>query len=146
MEYPAYRSGLFHRTTSVFNLVPFSFSCEYRITTHFSSLGVVISVIISIPKPSLSFKLILYPKLSVTLRGRHWLGARMLDKAGFNSVALYGRDATFWGSQGEIVHQLNVLSDGNPQNGMLCSSYAQWVWISVVLFFRPWIFSPASDC
>jgi hypothetical protein len=58
----------------------------------FGSLGVVkfgVSVLIScisIHKPSFSFKLTPYPKLSVTFRGRLWSGAKILDNAGFKPV------------------------------------------------------------
>ena len=54
----------------------------------FGSLGIVkigISILISsisIPKLSVSFN----PKLSMAFRGRRWLGARLLDNAGFKPV------------------------------------------------------------
>jgi len=58
----------------------------------FGSLGIVkigLSVLvssISIPKPSFSFKFTPYPKLSMSFHGHRWLGARILDNAGFKPV------------------------------------------------------------
>ncbi len=82
----------------------------------FGSLGVVklgIFVLISsisIPKPSFSFKLIPYPKLSVTFRGHRWSGAKILDNAGFKPVGtatpLIAMDGTRYTAETQLMQIL----------------------------------------
>jgi len=92
----------------------------------FGSLGIVklgISVLmssISIPKPSVSFKFNPYPKFSMTFRGRRWLGARILDNAGFRPVgtvaSLIAMDGKRYKAETRLMEILKEKHIENPES------------------------------
>ncbi len=91
----------------------------------FGSLGIVkigISVLvsrISIPNPSFSFKFSPYPKFSVTFQGRRWLGARILDNAGFKPVGtvapLIAMDGTRYMAETRLMEILKEKHIEDPE-------------------------------
>jgi hypothetical protein len=102
----------------------------------FGSLGVVkigISVLvssISIPKPSFSFKFTPYPKLSVTFHGRRWLGARILDNAGFKPVGtvapLIAMDGTRYAAETRLMEILKEKHIEDPERLSVEWKSAEW--------------------
>jgi hypothetical protein len=102
----------------------------------FGSLGIVkigISVLvssISIPKPSFSFKLTPYPKLSVTFHSRRWLGARILDNAGFKPVGtvapLIAMDGTRYSAETRLMEILKEKHIEDPECLSVEWKSAEW--------------------
>ncbi len=96
------------------------------------SLGIVkigISILISsisIPKSSFSFKFTPYPKLS----GRCWLGARILDNAGFKPVGtvtpLIAMDGTRYMAETRLMEILKEKHIKDPERLSVEWKSAEW--------------------
>jgi len=102
----------------------------------FGSLGIVkigISVLvssISIPKPSFSFKFTPYPKLSVSFQGHRWLGARILDNAGFKPVgtvaSLIAMDGTRYMAETRLMEILKEKHIEDPERVSVEWNSTEW--------------------
>ena len=86
---------------------------------------------ISIPKPSFSFKFTPYSKPSVTFHGRRWLGARILDNAGFKPVGtvapLIAMDGTRYTAEMRLMEILKEKHIEDPERLSVEWKSAEWI-------------------